>query len=128
VALAVSAIGMFNTMTIALLERTNEIGIMKAIGASNSDIRLLFLVESILIGFFGGLGGLIIGIGGTKVINLFFNVFASRMGGQSMEIFYTPMWFVAFIMIFSTLIGFFTGVYPARRAEKLNPLMALRYK
>lgn len=128
VALAVSAIGMFNTMTIALLERTNEIGIMKAIGASNRDIKFLFLVESILIGFLGGLGGLIIGIGGTKIVNIAFNVMASRLGGQSMNVFSTPLWFVIFIMSFSTLIGFLTGVYPARRAAKLNPLMALRYK
>jgi putative ABC transport system permease protein len=128
VALSVSAIGMFNTMTIALLERTNEIGIMKAIGASNRDIRFLFLVESILIGFFGGLGGLVIGMGGTSLTNFAFNVLASRLGGQAMNVFYTPLWFIIFIMSFSTLIGFFTGVYPARRAAKLNPLMALRYK
>ncbi len=128
VALAVSAIGMFNTMTIALLERTNEIGIMKAIGASNRDIRLLFLVESILIGFFGGLGGVLIGIGGTGGVNMVFNVLAARLGGQSMNIFYTPMWFVMFIMGFSLLIGFLTGVYPSQRASSLNPLVALRYK
>jgi putative ABC transport system permease protein len=128
VALAVSAIGMFNTMTIALLERTNEIGIMKAIGASNRDIKLLFLVESILIGFFGGLGGVLIGIGGTSGVNMVFNVLAARLGGQSMNIFYTPIWFVLFIMGFSLLIGFLTGVYPSQRAAKLNPLVALRYK
>lgn len=128
VALAVSAIGMFNTMTIALLERTNEIGIMKAIGASDRDIRFLFLAESILIGVFGGLGGLIIGIGSTKIVNFVFNMMASRMGGQEVDVFYTPMWFIIFIMAFSTLIGFLTGVYPAQRAAKLNPLMALRYK
>lgn len=128
VALAVSAIGMFNTMTIALLERTNEIGIMKAIGASNRDIKLLFLVESILIGFFGGLGGVLIGVGGTGAVNMVFNVLAERLGGQSMNIFYTPLWFVLFIMGFSLLIGFLTGVYPSQRAAKLNPLVALRYK
>lgn len=128
VALAVSAIGMFNTMTIALLERTNEIGIMKAIGASNRDVQFLFLTESILIGLFGGLSGLAIGLGGTSMVNAAFNVMASRLGGQSMNIFYTPMWFIIFIISFSTLIGFLTGVYPATRASKLNPLMALRYK
>lgn len=128
VALIVSAIGMFNTMTIALLERTNEIGIMKAIGASNTDIRIMFLVESVLIGFLGGLGGVLIGLIGTKTINVVFNLLASRMGGQSIEIFSTPIWFVMFIMSFSVFVGFLTGIYPAQRAAKLNPLMALRYK
>ncbi|MEI8103803.1 MAG: FtsX-like permease family protein [Candidatus Moraniibacteriota bacterium] len=128
VALAVSAIGMFNTMTIALLERTNEIGIMKAIGASNRDVQFLFLTESILIGLFGGLSGLAIGLGGTSLVNAAFNVMATRLDGQAMDIFYTPMWFIIFIISFSTMIGFLTGVYPARRASKLNPLMALRYK
>lgn len=128
VALVVSAIGMFNTMTIALLERTNEIGIMKAIGASKRDIRSLFLVESVIIGFSGGLGGILIGIGATRIVNTIFNMFATRFGGQALEVFHTPVWFILFILGFSFLIGFLTGVYPSRRAANLNPLAALRYK
>lgn len=128
VALVVSAIGMFNTMTISLLERTNEIGIMKSLGASNSDIRFLFLTESILIGSFGGIGGVLIGFLGTTTINFGFNFLADRLGGQSVAVFYTPIWFSLFILIFSTLIGLVTGIYPAERASKLNPLVALRYK
>ncbi|MFW5885181.1 MAG: ABC transporter permease [Patescibacteria group bacterium] len=128
VALIVSAIGMFNTMTIALLERTNEIGIMKAIGASNRDIRFLFLLESVLIGFLGGVVGILIGLAGTKLINFGFNVLASKLGGEPIDIFQTPLWFVLFVLFFSTLIGLITGVYPSERAAKLNPLMALRYK
>jgi len=128
VALAVSAIGMFNTMTIALLERTNEIGIMKAIGASKKEILLIFLTESILIGFLGGVGGIIVGFVGSETINYIFNFLARNLGGQPVDIFYTPLWFIGFIIIFSTLVGFFTGVYPASRAARLNPLVALRYK
>jgi putative ABC transport system permease protein len=128
VALIVSAIGMFNTMTISLLERTNEIGIMKSLGASNRDIRFLFLTESILIGAFGGIGGVIIGFIGSSAINLGFNFLAIRLGGQSVNVFYTPAWFILFVLIFSTIIGFVTGIYPAERASKLNPLVALRYK
>jgi putative ABC transport system permease protein len=128
VALAVSAIGMFNTMTIALLERTNEIGIMKAIGASKREILLIFLTESILIGFLGGVGGIIVGFMGSETINYVFNFLARNLGGQPVDIFYTPLWFILFIIIFSTLVGFFTGVYPASRAARLNPLVALRYK
>jgi len=128
VALAVSAIGMFNTMTIALLERTNEIGIMKAIGASKKDIRALFLMESIIIGFSGGLGGVIIGMGSARLVNMVFNILATRLGGQAMDVFHTPLWFILFILGFSFLIGLLTGVYPSQRAAGLNPLVALRYK
>ncbi len=128
VALAVSAIGMFNTMTIALLERTNEIGTMKAIGATNKEIQLLFLTESIIIGFLGGIGGIIIGFLGAYMANSGFNLLARSLGGQPVDVFYTPLWFVIFILVFSTLVGLVTGVYPASRASRLNPLVALRYK
>lgn len=128
VALTVSAIGMFNTMTIALLERTNEIGIMKSIGASNRDVKIMFLVESLLIGFFGGVSGVIIGMGGAEFVNFMFNMLAKNMGGQTIDLFSTPIWFILFIMTFSLIVGILTGVYPAQRAAKLNPLMALRYK
>ena len=128
VALTVSAIGMFNTMTIALLERTNEIGTMKAIGASNREIQFLFLTESLAIGFLGGVGGVIIGFGGSYLANFAFNLLAKNLGGQTVQIFYTPIWFIIFILSFSAIIGFITGIYPATRASRLNPLVALRYK
>lgn len=128
VALVVSAIGMFNTMTIALLERTNEIGTMKAIGATNREIQFLFLTESIIIGFLGGIGGIMIGFLGSHMANYGFNLLARSLGGQPVDVFYTPLWFVIFILIFSTIVGLVTGVYPASRASRLNPLEALRYK
>ncbi len=128
VALLVSAIGMFNTMTIALLERTVEIGIMKSLGAANREIRLLFLTESIIIGFLGGLGGILFGLLACQGFNRGINLLAKNLGGQTIDIFYTPFWFIAFVLIFSTLVGLFTGIYPAQRAAKLNSLEALRYK
>jgi putative ABC transport system permease protein len=128
VALTVSAIGMFNTMTIALLERTNEIGIMRAIGIIKKDVRRLFLVESALMGFLGGVGGVSIGYIAGELANLGLNLLAKNFGGQSVNLFYRPLWFIGLIMIFSTFVGFFTGVYPSIRASKLNPLDALRYK
>lgn len=128
IALLVAAIGMFNTMTIALLERTNEIGIMRAIGASRLDIWLMFLFESFTIGFFGGLSGIGIGIGIAEFANQGLNFLASRLGGESLDIFYYPIWFVIGILIFSTVVAIITGFYPARRAANLNPLQALRYK
>lgn len=128
VALIVSAIGMFNTMTIALLERTQEIGTMKALGASRGDIWKMFLTESMLIGFLGGTAGLLFGFLLSKIVNFAVNMLASKFGGTELSLFYIPVWFVVFIVIFSTVVGFITGLYPARRAARLNALEALRYK
>lgn len=128
VALIVSAIGMFNTMTIALLERINEIGIMRAIGASKMDILVLFLLESLMMGLLGGIMGITVGYLGGELANVGINILAKNFGGQSLNLFYRPVWFIGFIMIFSGAVGLLTGVYPARKAAKINPLDALRYK
>lgn len=128
IALVVSAIGMFNTMTIALLERTEEIGIMKSIGASDTDISLLFVIESALMGFLGGFGGVIIGYAGGLGLNTLINFLAVRLGGEAVDLFYSPPWFVGMIIIFAAVVGFLTGFFPARRASRIDPLDALRYK
>ncbi|PIU81085.1 MAG: hypothetical protein COS71_00015 [Candidatus Moranbacteria bacterium CG06_land_8_20_14_3_00_40_12] len=128
IALVVSAIGMFNTMTIALLERTEEIGIMKAIGASNWSISWMFLMEASIMGFLGGLGGVILGLAGGKIFNLLINFIAQKMGGQSVVLFFSPLWFVGVIIAFATIVGFLTEFVPALRASKINPLDTLRYK
>jgi putative ABC transport system permease protein len=128
VALIISAIGMFNTMTIALLERINEIGIMRAIGATSSNIRWLFIIESTIMGFLGGLGGVIVGIVGGKLVNIGLNFLAKSFGGQAVNLFFSPNWFILFIIIFSALVGLLTGLYPSKKAANLNPLDALRYK
>ncbi len=128
IALIVSAIGMFNTMTIALLERTEEIGIMKSIGASNWGISWMFLMEATVMGFLGGIGGVLVGFIGGEFFNILVNFIARQMGGQTVDLFYSPTWFVGLIVAFAALVGFFTGVVPARRASKINPLDALRYK
>lgn len=128
VALIVSAIGMFNTMTITLLERTQEIGIMKTLGATSFDIWNMFLSESVIIGFFGGMCGIIIGWFGGVVFNYLVNIMAGAFGGEKIDMFYTPFWFVALIITFSTFVGLITGFYPAKRAAKINALEALRYK
>lgn len=128
IALIVSAIGMFNTMTIALLERTQEIGIMKALGATQRDVWQMFLFESVLMGFLGGIGGLGVGFLGGKLFNYGINTLASHFGGESLNVFQSPMWFIVVIVGTSAIVGLFTGLYPARRAGRLNPLVALRYK
>ncbi|MBP7060848.1 MAG: ABC transporter permease [Candidatus Moranbacteria bacterium] len=128
IALIVSAIGMFNTMTIALLERTEEIGIMKAIGASRSSISLMFVMESTLMGFLGALGGVVLGIIEGQVLNFFVNLVASRFGGESVSLFYSPLWFIMTVIGFGAFVGFMTGVFPARSASHIDTLDALRYK
>ncbi|MDD3964664.1 MAG: ABC transporter permease [Candidatus Moranbacteria bacterium] len=128
VALVVSAIGMFNTMTITLMERTEEIGIMKSIGASDMTISTLFLWESIIMGFLGGLGGVVLGIVGGAGLNIAINFLAVRLGGSSVNLFFTPTWFIALIIVFGAFVGFLTALVPARRASKIDPLEALRYK
>ena len=128
IALIVSAIGMFNTMTVTLLERTNEIGIMRTIGASPRDIKVLFLSESVVVGFLGGVIGILIGVIIGTSLNLTLNAVASHFGGVSVKLFRYPWGFLLFIATFSGIVGFLTGLFPARRASALNPLDAIRYK
>lgn len=128
VALIVAAIGMFNTMVISLLERTQYIGIMKSIGATNLDILGLFLLESLSMGLIGGASGIAIGFVGAKIFNFLVDILAKGAGAKSVELFYFPLWFVGLILSFSALVGLIVGFFPARRASKLNALASLRYK
>lgn len=128
VALGVSAIGMFNTMTIALLERTEEIGIMKSIGASNLAISIMFITEATVMGFLGGIVGTILGIAGGEFFNFAINFISSKFGGEAVRLFSYPPKLIIGILIGSIVVGFFTGLVPARRASKIDPLDALRYK
>lgn len=127
IALIVSAIGMFNTMTVTLLERTKEIGIMRTIGASNMTIMILFLTEALLMGFFGGLSGVAIGVIGGTSANYILSFVANRMGGQAIDIFAFPILFLVFMVLFSAFLGVLTGFFPSKRASSLNPLEAIRY-
>lgn len=128
IALVVSAIGMFNTMTITLLERTEEIGIMKSIGASPGSISLMFMMESTLMGLLGSLMGILIGLVGGETVNMIFNVIATNFGGQKADLFLSPVWFLLAIIFFGAFVGFLTGIIPARKAAKTDALEALRYK
>ena len=128
IALTVSAIGMFNTMTVTLLERTAEIGIMRTIGASAQDIVILFIAEAVIVGFLGGMVGIAIGVGIGWTLNGVLSVAASKFGGEAVSIFKYPFLFLVFIAAFSGIVGFITGLFPARRAAKINPLDAIRYK
>lgn len=126
IALIVSAIGMFNTMTVTLLERTKEIGIMRTIGGSPLKIKVMFLTESVLMGSLGGLVGIAIGVGGGTAVNIMLNLVATKMGGTPMALFRFPLGFLLFIAIFSMIMGYVTGLFPSKRAGSLNPLDAIR--
>lgn len=126
IALIVSAIGMFNTMTVTLLERTKEIGIMRTIGGSPLKIKVMFLTESVLMGTLGGLVGIGMGVGGGLLINFILNIVATNMGGMAMKLFRFPLWFLTFIAVFSMVMGYLTGLFPSKRAGSLNPLDAIR--
>ncbi len=129
--LLVAAIGIANTMAMAILERTREIGLMKAVGATNRDVLSIFLGESAGIGLIGGIGGVILGWGGSWIINDVATTFLSGqpnpygMGGMAA---YTPPWLPLFALLFATLIGLLSGLYPSLRAATLVPVTALKYE
>lgn len=127
-ALLVAAVGMFNTMIVSFLERTFEVGILKALGATDGDVRNLFLVESLMMGLLGGAVGILVGYGGSELINFGINFLAHRLGGQSIDIFITPLWFLGLILGFSSFIGIVAGFWPAYKATQLPPKQAFTQK
>lgn len=127
-ALIVSAIGMFNTMIVGFLERIYEVGILKSIGATDQDVKRLFLFESSLMGLMGGLGGIFIGVLIGQLLNLILSFLATRLGGEPIKLFLTPWWFIFITIIFSIFIGFISGWWPARKASVLSPKEAFTRK
>lgn len=128
ITLLVAAIGIINTMTMSIYERTKEIAIMKVIGATFTDIRLLFLTEAGMIGLFGGLMGLIFSYTLSFIINQLSGDFMGNyMGtGEALHLSVIPWWLALFAIGFSIMIGLLAGVYPANRAVKLSPIEAMR--
>lgn len=127
ISLLVGAVGIANTMFTSVLEKTKEIGIMKAIGAQNKDILLIFLFNAGLIGFVGGLGGVILGYFGAELVSSMGSSgsgMTSRMFGTTAV---TPELLIG-ALLFSVVIGMVAGVIPAYRASRLNPVDALRYE
>jgi putative ABC transport system permease protein len=127
IALFVAALGIINTMVTSILERTREIGVMKAIGGSETDIRWIFFSEAATIGFLGGAFGLALGWAVTRVANAVANHYLRPQGVPEVELFYMPVWLVLGAMAFSVGVSLLAGLYPASRAARVDPVQALRH-
>lgn len=128
IALLVASVGVVNTMIMAILERTREIGVMRACGATRAAVRRLFTFEAALLGFWGGAFGLAAGYGLTRVANVFLNRQLKDNGLSTSNIITLPLWLILAVLAATTLIGWLAGLYPAARAARLNPVEALRYE
>jgi len=124
ISLLVGAIGIMNTMYTAVLERTKEIGIMKAVGAKNSEIMLLFLIESGLLGLVGGVIGVILGFVMGKTAEI---IAGQALGTDLLKLYFPPELIIG-ALAFSFVIGALSGMVPARQASHLRPVDALRYE
>jgi putative ABC transport system permease protein len=127
-ALMVASIGIVNTLVMAILERRREIGIMKAIGASDSDVKRLFFAEAGAMGILGGVVGVLLGWAIGQVINVGTNVYLKRQSLPPEHFWAVPWWLVAVAIGFSFVVSLLSGLYPAGRAAKLDPVQALRYE
>jgi putative ABC transport system permease protein len=127
-ALAVASIGIVNTLVMAILERRREIGIMKAIGGSDSDVKRVFFAEAGAMGLLGGCVGVLLGWLIGRAIDAGTNIYLARQGMGSVEVWYVSWWLVAGAIGFSLAVSLLAGWYPASRASRLDPVEALRYQ
>jgi putative ABC transport system permease protein len=114
-------------MVMSILERTREIGIMKAIGGSEGEIKTIFFVEAAVIGVAGAALGLVLGWCVTRVANLVVNVRILPEGEAAVNLFYFPAWLILGAVGFSVLVSLAAGLYPAFRAARIDPVEALRH-
>jgi putative ABC transport system permease protein len=127
-ALAVATLGIVNTLVMAILERRREIGVLKALGAADSDVQQLFFVEAGVMGFLGGIFGVGFGWLLGRAISFGTNVYLKRQNLNPIELSAVPWWLVILALIFALVVSLLAGLYPASRAAKLNPVDALRYE
>jgi putative ABC transport system permease protein len=127
IALFVASLGIINTMIMSILERTRDIGIMKAIGGGEGDIRRIFFVEAASIGFLGAIFGLVLGWIVTRIANLVVNSKMLPLGEAPVDLFYFPVWLILGAVVFSMFLSLAAGLYPAIRAARIDPVKALRH-
>ncbi len=127
-ALAVASLGIINTLVMAILERRREIGVLKALGAADRDVRQLFFAEAGVMGLAGGILGVFLGWFIGRVINFAANVYLSQQNVPPQKLWTVPLWLVGAAIGFSIVVSLAAGLYPAARAAKLDPVKALRYE
>jgi putative ABC transport system permease protein len=127
-ALAVATLGIVNTLVMAILERRREIGVLKALGAADTDVQQLFFVEAGVMGLLGGFLGVFFGWLLGRAITFGTNVYLKRQALNPIELSSVPWWLIVAAIVFAVLVSLAAGLYPASRAAKLNPVDALRYE
>ena len=129
VALIVAGLGILNTLLMSVLQRIREIGIYKAVGASDGDIRMMFLTEAALLGFLGGVGGLLLARVVAVLITWGVMQYAARQGFEGpLAVFVFPAWLIVASIGYAITVSIVSGIYPASRAAKIDPIDALRYE
>ena len=126
IALVTAALGIVNTMVMSIVERTREIGVLKSLGAGERDIRILFLVESGLIGIIGAVIGIIGGWAISRIASIIARTIMEREGIPPMELFALPLWLIVTALVFALVVSLAAGYYPASRAARIDPVNALR--
>lgn len=127
IALLVAGLGITNTMVMSILERKREIGIMKAIGGSEQQIRMIFFVEASVIGVIGAVLGLILGWVVTRIAGVIINMELQKAGEAPVDMFYFSPWLIGGAIAFAIVVSLVAGLYPAIRAARIDPVRALRH-
>ncbi len=127
-ALTVASLGIINTLVMAILERRREIGVLKALGATDGDVKSLFFAEAAAMGFFGGLFGVALGWLIGQALTWGTGIYLRQQDLPSAKISYVPWWLALSAVVFATIVSLLAGLYPAARASRLNPVDALRYE
>ena len=127
IAIVVASLGIINTMVMSILERYKEIGIMKAVGATDSDVKRIFFFEAGVIGFMGGVLGLGLGCSVSMIINRVVNYFLAQQGVPYINYFSYPWWLCLGAIAFAIFVSLAAGIYPTLRAACVDPVIALRH-
>jgi putative ABC transport system permease protein len=127
-ALTVASLGIINTLVMAILERRREIGVLKALGATDGDVKRLFFAEAAAMGFFGGLCGVALGWFIGQALTWGTGIYLRQQDLPGVKISYVPWWLALSAIAFATVVSLLAGLYPASRAARLNPVDALRYE